>query len=157
MISPNINSFDKFYLFIEQTERILTDNGNNKLQTKLFNALLLSYSRYGKIRILLPIITHFDNNMIYKLLPAILVQLNKDESKEIIGIILKNEQIIGLNASNVLVEIQYFAPTETSPHIEKIITLTNYCLEIFTFFNYVANSLVEKCNVTQKMQVGGTL
>eukprot|EP01084_Bolivina_argentea_P245963 411719_1 len=66
--------------------------------------------------------------MITKLLPALLGQLDKDQCKEAIGQILKRKPAPVINPSTLLVEIQCFAPTETSPHIEKIIALTNYCL-----------------------------
>ena len=119
-------------LFVEEAARILTENATEKPSISLYNALVKSYftniNGGNQVRIFLPILKYLDHNMVNKLLPALLGQLEKDLCKEAIGMILKATPKPAIEPSQLLVEIQCFAPTETSPHIEKIIALTNYCL-----------------------------
>jgi len=120
-------------LFVEHVARILTDNGKEAPSTELYNALIVCYFREpsdggGQVRIFLPIVTHLDEDMVNKLLPALLGQLDKDHCKEAVGLVLKRTPEPVISPSRLLVSIQKFAPIETSPHIEKVIALTNYCL-----------------------------
>ena len=120
-------------LFVEEAAKILTENGKLQPSTNLFNALVVSYFSNpsgggGKVSIFLPILQYLDQGMINKLFPALLEQLDTEKCKEAIGMILKRQPAPVINPSTLLVEIQCFAPLETSPHIAKIIALTNYCL-----------------------------
>ena len=119
-------------LFVEEAAKQLTEGCTEKPSITLHNALIKSYFTNpgggGQVRIFLPILEHLNRDMISKLLPALLGQLDKDQCKQAVGLILKAQPNPVIEPSQLLVEIQCFAPTETSPHIEKIIALTNYCL-----------------------------
>ena len=67
------------------------------------------------MRIFLLIVRQLNLDLVSKLLPVVLAQLDAAQCKEAMGALLKRQPAPVMNAATLLVEIQCFAPTNYSP------------------------------------------